>query len=582
MSTREQLKGDSLRRQLEKTDAYVRENGLELDGKFDDWGVSAYRGKNSNQGALARFRAAVANGDIEKGSYLIIESMDRLSRQKAMAAFSLLAEIIQCGVIVVTLDDKQEYSDQTLAANQFQLFIAVGAMVRAHEESKRKSGLLSDTWEQKRKKLRQDRVVMTKRVPAWLKADRVRQVVEVVPDRVKVVQEIFHLACNGYGMYSIAMLLNRRSEPAWGSPKRTKARTRVSDKPTVWRTSYLRKILSNRAVLGEFQPHRMEQDQSGRSIRVPDGEVITDYYPKIIDESIFREAALAIERRRVDGKGRKGEKYSNLLTGLIHCSQCGSGMRFIDKGPSPKGGRYLRCSIAAAGGSCLTKQYRYSTIEKMILTVLESLDTQRVLGGPSTSSRLADHKQRVALLEMDINHTSTKIDTLNEALISDAEVPPASTLKALRSLEKERTEKQKEANQLDDEIDEMLRIDPEKRKKVVDDLLSKITEEPDQEKRVMARRALAGELQRMIEVIVIRPDVHLADEIMDIDPSWQKRHRVSSRTRLQRYLDERGFDLSIRYRNGEQQIVSGVDQSYLKLKWNKKLTDFRLLAEHGD
>jgi DNA invertase Pin-like site-specific DNA recombinase len=49
MSTAEQLKGDSLRRQTEKSAKYAAENGLELDENFklEDIGVSAFRGRSS-------------------------------------------------------------------------------------------------------------------------------------------------------------------------------------------------------------------------------------------------------------------------------------------------------------------------------------------------------------------------------------------------------------------------------------------------------------------------------------------------------------------------------------------------------
>jgi hypothetical protein len=46
MSTDLQLKGDSLRRQLEKSDAYAAAHGLELVHEYEDIGVSAFKGDN--------------------------------------------------------------------------------------------------------------------------------------------------------------------------------------------------------------------------------------------------------------------------------------------------------------------------------------------------------------------------------------------------------------------------------------------------------------------------------------------------------------------------------------------------------
>jgi DNA invertase Pin-like site-specific DNA recombinase len=81
MSTDAQLKGDSHRRQLETSDKYIADNGLELIERLSDLGVSAFRGANVEYGALGRFLQAVREGKVEVGSYLIVEALDRISRQ---------------------------------------------------------------------------------------------------------------------------------------------------------------------------------------------------------------------------------------------------------------------------------------------------------------------------------------------------------------------------------------------------------------------------------------------------------------------------------------------------------------------
>ena len=69
MSTDAQLKGDSHRRQLETSDRYIADNGLELIERLSDLGVSAFRGANVEYGALGRFLQAVREGKVEAGSY---------------------------------------------------------------------------------------------------------------------------------------------------------------------------------------------------------------------------------------------------------------------------------------------------------------------------------------------------------------------------------------------------------------------------------------------------------------------------------------------------------------------------------
>ncbi|HBQ89950.1 MAG TPA: hypothetical protein DD803_10955 [Alcaligenes faecalis] len=47
-----------------------------------DKGISAFRGANVRIGRLKGLLDRVENGEIERGDYIIVESIDRLTRQK--------------------------------------------------------------------------------------------------------------------------------------------------------------------------------------------------------------------------------------------------------------------------------------------------------------------------------------------------------------------------------------------------------------------------------------------------------------------------------------------------------------------
>ena len=81
-STPEQRKGNSLERQLDRTRNYCAQNGLTLDEslKADD-GYFAFRGTNIKKGSLGQFLAMVKRGEVPTGTALVIENLDRLSRQ---------------------------------------------------------------------------------------------------------------------------------------------------------------------------------------------------------------------------------------------------------------------------------------------------------------------------------------------------------------------------------------------------------------------------------------------------------------------------------------------------------------------
>src|SRR5262245_41146301 len=93
-STTEQGEGDSLRRQTELRDAWIRRSGVVLDTSITlrDEGKSAFTGAhrtNPDRHALAAFLELVKTNRIPRGSFLIVESLDRLSREHIQPALIL-------------------------------------------------------------------------------------------------------------------------------------------------------------------------------------------------------------------------------------------------------------------------------------------------------------------------------------------------------------------------------------------------------------------------------------------------------------------------------------------------------------
>jgi DNA invertase Pin-like site-specific DNA recombinase len=88
-----QAKGDSFRRQTELSRAYCIQNDLSLDEHLNlkDLGVSAFRSKNLESN-LGKFLEAIQTGYVKPGSFLIVESLDRLSRDNISTALKLLGQ----------------------------------------------------------------------------------------------------------------------------------------------------------------------------------------------------------------------------------------------------------------------------------------------------------------------------------------------------------------------------------------------------------------------------------------------------------------------------------------------------------
>ncbi|MEI8698125.1 recombinase family protein [Mesorhizobium sp. ISC15] len=366
MSTDIQLKGDSLRRQTERSKKYADDHDLQIveDFRLEDIGVSAFKGDNVSSGALGKFLEAVKAGRIPKGSYLLVESFDRLSRQKLNASVSLFFDITSNGINLVTLSDNQLY--KAGEAEFAQLIMSIVVMARANEESEIKSQRLSAAWGAKRRAIGDKK--LTGLCPAWLELSDDRKSFRVIEDRARIVARMFEDCASGQGSFVITRRLNDLGIPAFG-------------RSNGWVQSYVTKILQTRAVLGEFQPHTK---QNGK--RIPFGDPIPGYYPQIIDEELFLRAQFARGKRRIEGGGRKGEALRNLFTHLAKCGYCGAPMHFLNKGFGPGGGTYLKCSQALRGLDCVSTPWRYQDFERSFFLYVKEIDLGETLAASATKS----------------------------------------------------------------------------------------------------------------------------------------------------------------------------------------------------
>jgi DNA invertase Pin-like site-specific DNA recombinase len=396
MSTDIQLKGDSLRRQKEASARYAQTHDLTLIEEFnlEDIGVSAFRGKNATEGALSRFLAAVEEGRIAKGSYLLVESLDRISREDPMEATALFLKILKAGINIVTLADQKLYPAGK--AEFTDLIYSIVVMGRAHEESQMKSLRVGAAWDNKRRQT--DKKKLTKLAPAWVQLSEDRTTFSLIDDKVAIVRRIFEDASNGYGSYAIARRLNAEHIPSIGGT-------------ASWHASYVTKILSNRAVIGEYQPHRKIDGK-----RIPVGEVVKGYFPSVVSEERFLAVQAGRRARDKTGAGRKGLQLRNLFTNLAQCGYCGSPMHFINKGPGPKGGFYLRCSKAHRQAGCASSSWQYGHFEEAFLSFVEELDLNAILQSSTAESKRRALGEELAALNEQLHMVLTKRDRLLEMM----------------------------------------------------------------------------------------------------------------------------------------------------------------------
>lgn len=359
-STPEQAKGDSRRRQYKAAIEYADKHDLELvkdnDFAFLDAGVSAYRGSNVSRvtSSLGRFYDYVKEGKIAPGSYLLVESLDRLSREQVTEALPRFLDLLNNGIIVVTFGDGTVYKK---SSDPMQLVMSIFHMARAHSESSWKGDRVSKAWQQKQAMARSEGLPLGAACPQWLSFDG--GAYRVIAERANVVKRVFELTVQGYGQRAIVKLFNSEGVPVFGTEKRNKS--------GLWGNSSIAKILANRSVLGEYQPNIWTEGQRRIS-----GEPIKGFYPEVIDEELYY-AALGGRRSRNVSKVTKTTSNFNVWSKIAVCAYCKSSMHLVNKGAPPKGRKYLRCSKSAKG-ACINRSVRLDVSELVFKEILAKLN----------------------------------------------------------------------------------------------------------------------------------------------------------------------------------------------------------------
>ena len=351
-SSAEQSKGSSLERQRADCRRHAAANEWKVVAELVDDGISAFKGQHAATGALGQFVRDVEAGAYPNGVVLLCEKLDRLSRQEPGRVFLWMLNLAEAGVVLATVDGARRY-----AKGNFDMAAIIEVVVKAqlsHEESEKKSQRLAAAWAAKRRRLEAgDGFVMTRRAPAWLEVVGSPPRFVVIPARTEIVRRIFEETVAGFGKHHIARNLNRDGVPPFG-------------RGDAWQASYVQKILTSPAVLGDFQPCRKPRG----SERTRAGDVVARYYPAAIDADLHARAraAMADRARRYTGRGRR---LVNLFSGLAHCGECGAKMTFRGKGRKQRADGswvnedYLVCDSYQRGRGCGNRtHFNYAVWER--------------------------------------------------------------------------------------------------------------------------------------------------------------------------------------------------------------------------
>jgi DNA invertase Pin-like site-specific DNA recombinase len=439
-SSKKQADGASLERQLAGTRKYCEENRLVLNESltFRDLGVSAFKGDNRERG-LGELLQACEDGLIPRGSALVVEALDRLSRQRPRVVSTLLGRLLDDYGLEVHLTGikKVLYPVSESAADEgMDLLYVTMLAIRASEEQETKAERLKDAFSRKRGRVARGEVLLEtseNKLPWWVVYNPETGKLESPDERADTVRQIFEWAAKKMTSPEIARKLDGMGTPTW-RPRADK-----------WSPSRIRHMVLSRAAEGVLESTPRSK-AAGHDFRVE------GYYPVLVKPGLAeraRESMTANSRY-----GRKGnpvptsdrsERPVNLLRGLLR----------YDGNPA----RY-DCRRNGNSGGWIGYYYGYDEASRKNLGVVSSKILEPTLLaclGELTVDMLKPKVEEVDPAVAALSHakrrlaeTETSLERILSAIERGGELD--SLIKRLEALEREKANQKEQAELLERKV----------------------------------------------------------------------------------------------------------------------------------
>lgn len=391
-STPKQERGASRERQHELTMGMIATRGWTPGPPIEDLGRSAWKGEHIRTGALGRFSEKVRCGDIPPGTILVVEKIDRLSRQGFDVLNDWMREMIGHGLLIATVEDGKVYD----ADNLRDLGSYINRLLKAEGAFEYVSTMRARVIDRIRRNQTERAITKlpTSAIhPRWLTYNASGEL-EPIASRVRTIRVIYELSAEGMGVASIAKTLNADlSHPCWTSAR--------------WLPTTIRHLLNHPSVDGTYQPMEFGK---------PFGDPIA-FYPPILDNELIARARAA--RKGRSRSGGPTSDFVNPFQGLTRCEGC-RGRMHVQKSKDSKTGvirRFFRCYNAAHGAGCDRKtMFRFREAEAGVLDQLLHLALDdRFFARPDTTKVLA---VAVADLEKRLELERSQSDRLLTLILS--------------------------------------------------------------------------------------------------------------------------------------------------------------------
>lgn len=432
-SSPEQAKGHSLERQVQRARQWCEERGLTLEDELSDLGLSAFHGSHLSNGALGRFVAMVEAGKIPPGSTLLVEQLDRLTRQDLHSAQGLLWRILDHGIRVVTIADGQEFTKEQGLGGAIMALVTLAA---SHQESAKKADRVKASWGRRYEAAKRGEII-TRNLPGWLTVKDGKIV--TIPERAATLKEMFQLASEGMGALAIANHLNKKGAATWKGAAN-------------WRKASVYKLLQSPAAIGTL------------ILKMSSGEkAVESYYPAVIDKALFDRVQKSLKDRTlvpgstVQRVGRN-QGSRNLFSGFAFCGECGGRMAIVDNRTrgSSRWPFKLVCDNARLKRGCKYRSIHYQPVEDAILKYCSEVDLSVLMAGGDNEPEIEAARARVQALKDAVQAKEGQVEA--ELQLSAMVTSPEMIKRLAERLDALQAELTKTKNDLDEAENDLARV----------------------------------------------------------------------------------------------------------------------------
>ncbi len=388
VSTERQVEGYSIEGQITQIEQYCQFNGYELVDIYADRGIS---GKSMNRPELQRMLNDAKNGKLD---CVMVYKTNRLARNTS-DLLTIVEELHRQNVEFFSLSERMEVKNST-----GKLMLQMLASFSEFERNTILENIYNGQHQRALKGYYQGNLPLGyNNIPDNKKELMINQ------HEANIVKYIFESYAKGHGYRKIANALNHKGY--------------VTKKGNPFSINSITYILVNPFYIGKIQFAKYKDWNEKRRKGLNDKPIIADgKHPPIISQELWDK--VQSRKKQVSQKPQVHGKGTNLLTGIIHCPQCGAPMAASNTTNTLKDGtkkriRYYSCSNFRNKGSkvCSANSVRADVIEKYVMDqILEIVKSDKVL--KQVVERVnQDNQVDVAALNHDIAYKQQQFDEVN-------------------------------------------------------------------------------------------------------------------------------------------------------------------------